>query len=298
MKKILALTLALTVVFALYASALAEKDAERDRWLYEKSLEYAVMVGKLARSDGYIRSMLNEPTESMQDILEEIRLQDYSQPTSMRIYGFRDSLISLMMINELGLGLDEVVYEMGRRCMYSAAPMTFLEASGSDTMVLCNALNYSTVCLLPETLTESVMVILEYEGNWSIAVTYISYPEKTAYVSAILIPAFDAPLTNPFITTPEIYQEDALIALSLSEPPLSETEKPDANNETALVYYNPNGGKYYHADPCCPRVDPTYWPLSPVSLEKINNDKGYSRLLPCSACGAPERTRTDGAKAK
>lgn len=293
MKKILALLLMLTTVFSLCAPALAEKDADRDRWLYEESMECAVIVGKIAHSDSYIRLMITELSDTMKNTLQEIRIQDYSQPISMRIYGFRDSLISLMMVNELGLGLDEVVYEMGRRCTYSAAPMTFLEASGSDTMVLCNALNYSTVCLLPETLTESVMVILEYEGNWSIAVTYIPYPEKIAYVSAILIPAFDAPLTNPFITTPEIYQEDALIALSLSEPPLSEPEEPDGNDDTTLVYYNPNGGKYYHADPCCPRVDSTYWPLSPVSMERLNSDKSFSKLLPCSVCGASERSNTD-----
>ena len=65
--------------------------------------------------------------------------------------------------------------------------------------------------------------------------------------------------------------------------------------EAPMVYYNANGGKYYHADPCCPRVDPTYWPLSPVLFDKINEGK-FLNLLPCSICGAPERPSVDDAQ--
>ncbi len=218
MKKILSLTLALTVVFALCAPALAEKNAERDRWLYEKSLECAVRVGKLARSDGYIRSMLNEPSESMRDILEEIRLQDYSQPTAMRIYGFRDSLISLTIVSQMGVGTDEDVRDFALRRTYAAASTLLTEKAGYETLVLTSALTYSTACRSPETLNESVMVILAYEGNWSVAMLFTAYPEQVAVVGAVLVPAFDGPLTNPFITTPEIYREDALKALIAPEP--------------------------------------------------------------------------------
>ncbi len=60
--------------------------------------------------------------------------------------------------------------------------------------------------------------------------------------------------------------------------------------EAKMVYYNPQYGRYYHVDPCCPRVSPLYWPLSPISFETINR---FTNLLPCSVCSAPERTRTD-----
>ena len=218
MIKILAFTLTLAVFFALCAPALSEKDAERDRWLYEKSLECAVMLGKLARSDGYIRSMLNEPAGSMKDILEEMRLQDYSRPTSMRIYGFRDILISLAIISELGIGTDEDVRNFALRRTYAAASTLLTEKAGYETLVLTSALTYSTACRSPETLNESVMVILAYEGNWSVAMLFTAYPEQVAVVGAVLVPAFDGPLTNPFITTPEIYREDALKALIAPEP--------------------------------------------------------------------------------
>ncbi len=65
--------------------------------------------------------------------------------------------------------------------------------------------------------------------------------------------------------------------------------------EAPMVYYNANGGKYYHADPCCPRVSPLYWPLSPVLFEKINEGK-FLNLLPCSICCAPERPSADAAQ--
>ena len=169
MKRFLSVLLCLTLIalplLLRCAPALAEKNAERDRWLYEKSLECAVRVGKLARSDGYIRSMLNEPSESMRDILEEIRLQDYSQPTAMRIYGFRDSLVSLTIVSQMGVGTDEDVRDFALRRTYSAAPMPLIEKAGYETLALCSALTYSTACQLSEALTESVMVILAYEGR-------------------------------------------------------------------------------------------------------------------------------------
>ncbi len=69
-------------------------------------------------------------------------------------------------------------------------------------------------------------------------------------------------------------------------------------HEADMIFYNPGGGRYYHTDPCCRGVDPMFWPLSPVSMETINNDERFSKLLPCSVCGAPERTRTDGGESE
>ena len=65
--------------------------------------------------------------------------------------------------------------------------------------------------------------------------------------------------------------------------------------EANMVYYNPQYGRYYHTVPYCPRVSPLYWPLSPISFETINR---FTNLLPCSVCGAPERTRTDAGESE
>ena len=55
-----------------------------------------------------------------------------------------------------------------------------------------------------------------------------------------------------------------------------------------MVYYNPEGGKYYHATATCSAVHEQYWPLAAVALERLN-DPNFSRLLPCPKCDPPER---------
>ncbi|MBR0228229.1 MAG: hypothetical protein IJQ62_07765 [Clostridia bacterium] len=123
----------------------------------------------------------------------------------------------------------------------------------------------------------------------------VSMEEMTPYteLSAFDYPAF---LSVLHAQAPTEY-EHAPVATMPPRPTVTPANPP-AGDAHEFVYYNTNGGKYYHADACRPRVDPTYWPLTPVSFEKINNDKGYSRLLPCSVCGAPERPNTDAGKRK
>ena len=58
--------------------------------------------------------------------------------------------------------------------------------------------------------------------------------------------------------------------------------------EDTMVYYNQDGGKYYHIRPNCPSVSEKYWPLTPVPHGWLNTDR-YQALLPCPVCGAPDR---------
>ena len=54
------------------------------------------------------------------------------------------------------------------------------------------------------------------------------------------------------------------------------------------LYYNPDGGKYYHVSRTCPSVSTVYWPLTSLSMEEWTSP-AFARLLPCPICGAPER---------
>ena len=63
----------------------------------------------------------------------------------------------------------------------------------------------------------------------------------------------------------------------------------------AFVYYNPDGGRYYHATATCASVDERYWPLTAIFYEMLH-DPSFSRLMPCPKCNPPERpqvTTTD-----
>ena len=57
--------------------------------------------------------------------------------------------------------------------------------------------------------------------------------------------------------------------------------------DDTVLYYNPTGGQYYHADPNCKCVHEKYLPLSGTfTYAELGND-AYRILQPCEVCGAP-----------
>ena len=69
--------------------------------------------------------------------------------------------------------------------------------------------------------------------------------------------------------------------------------EPEGHTETAaedtVLYYQPNGGEYYHLDPNCKRIHPKFLPLQDSFLYAAVNDEPYLDLKPCEVCGAPFR---------
>lgn len=73
-------------------------------------------------------------------------------------------------------------------------------------------------------------------------------------------------------------------AMGLATPAPRTTVTPVPPGDTKL-YYNPNGGSFYHADPNCPSVKEQYLPLEGSFLYKELGQHG--NLQPCLKCGAP-----------
>ena len=70
------------------------------------------------------------------------------------------------------------------------------------------------------------------------------------------------------------------------EPIITETPVDTANT---VLYYNPNGGEYYHRDPNCRNVNPKFLPLQGTFYFSQINDEPYSEMKRCNVCGAPIR---------
>ena len=68
-----------------------------------------------------------------------------------------------------------------------------------------------------------------------------------------------------------------------TQPPLY-TGRPDTP-----LYFNPNGGEYYHLDPNCSEVGKKYRPLEGVFYfsELSDPTSPYAALINCNVCGAP-----------
>ena len=71
-------------------------------------------------------------------------------------------------------------------------------------------------------------------------------------------------------------------------PTVAPTDTPAIYPSTEL-YYNPNGGEYYHYDAYCKQISPKFTPLQGrFTYAEVNNEP-YSKLKPCNVCGAPLR---------
>mgnify|MGYP004507893103 CR=1 FL=1 len=78
-----------------------------------------------------------------------------------------------------------------------------------------------------------------------------------------------------------ITQEEYLSALT-----------PIAYPEDSLeLYYNPNGGKYYHSTANCTSVKERFLPLSPFSYGELDTGS-FAKLTPCPYC-APAKRKAD-----
>ena len=77
---------------------------------------------------------------------------------------------------------------------------------------------------------------------------------------------------------------------ALATQPVLNTSHPDL-----LIYYNPEGGTYYHIDPNCESLNPKYRPLSGVIKWSQIEDEPYDKLEQCKRCGAPLREKKDNA---
>ena len=77
---------------------------------------------------------------------------------------------------------------------------------------------------------------------------------------------------------------------ALATQPVLNTSHPDL-----ILYYNPNGGTYYHIDPNCSSINQRYRPLTASFKWTQIDDDPYDKLEQCKVCGAPLREKKDNA---
>ncbi len=78
-------------------------------------------------------------------------------------------------------------------------------------------------------------------------------------------------------------------ALQTLAPRMTVTPVPAADTK---LYYNANGGKYYHIDPNCSAVNKKYLPMASFLYSELDDDP-YNSLSPCLKCGAPTQSLGD-----
>lgn len=64
---------------------------------------------------------------------------------------------------------------------------------------------------------------------------------------------------------------------------------PEEGSPNTVLYYNPDGGSYYHIDQNCPSTKAKFLPFKGQFTFAQINEKEYASLSPCDECGAPLR---------
>ena len=114
----------------------------------------------------------------------------------------------------------------------------------------------------PKECCFSVRMVKAEDGQW--------YVDPTSLNSS----------TEPAETAPEPGTEAAETAA---------VPEDDSDLLNMVLFYQPQGGQYYHAAANCPRVHPEFQPLSGMfQYGELNYDE-YKNLQPCEICGAPSR---------
>ena len=93
---------------------------------------------------------------------------------------------------------------------------------------------------------------------------------------------------TPINLAAENAQSAATMAASTKAP--TPSPAPNSPYNSVKVYYNPDGGKYYHGKSNCPVVSERYWPLTEFNYTDLNTQQ-FKNMIRCTdpECNAPER---------
>lgn len=90
------------------------------------------------------------------------------------------------------------------------------------------------------------------------------------------------------VTVDEAAEAAAQAGREMIATTIAPTATPENNPNALKVYYNPNGGAYYHTSETCASVKESLWPLTAIYYSELNSQK-YKQLLPCDECHPPAR---------
>ena len=141
---------------------------------------------------------------------------------------------------------------------------------------------------MPE--TSGVTVYYNAEGGkyYHAAATCSAVAEQWWPLAGIPIEQLNTPNFSRLLPCPRCDPPERPAVPETTETPVT----PEASEPPEFVYYNPNGGRYYHAVDDCPSVSPQYQPLAPIPFAQIS-DPEYARLVPCPRCNPANRSWPD-----
>lgn len=94
------------------------------------------------------------------------------------------------------------------------------------------------------------------------------------------------------ISSSQIVQQTAQVTVPPNQPAVipavSGSVLPQVRSDTVL-YYNQDGGEFYHINPNCDSIGPKYKPLTATFYYRDVSSETFKNLKPCPVCKAPAR---------
>ena len=81
--------------------------------------------------------------------------------------------------------------------------------------------------------------------------------------------------------------QEGTARIASTKAPVTPTPEPQGQ-DAMLLYYNSDGGKYYHIKASCSAVSEQYWPLTPFYYGDLETQR-FANLMRCPTCDAPAR---------
>lgn len=172
-----------------------ESKTEADLWLEEKALELAVLFNEALQSDAYITLFVSDA--SILTAAKELRQTDFSKPGQVQVLRSNstdDILSSVLLQGDFSTALQTYLNHKAAIML----PHASLSQSSSSFLALNSILAMSNAYVCPEEVTGNAYVLLTYNGDYSLCVTFtrLDTGAITAQTTLILGKAF--PLNLPF----------------------------------------------------------------------------------------------------
>lgn len=193
MKKFLVLLLCLCLMIP---CAFAEDSkTEAEIWLTDRSLELAVLFNEALQSDAYIALFVSDA--SILTAAKELRQTDFSKPGQVQVLRSNstdDILSSVLLQGDFSTALQTYLNHKAAIML----PHASLSQSGSIFLALNSILAMSNAYVCPEEVTGNAYVLLTYNGDYSLCVTFTRLDTGAITAQTALIPGKTFPLNLPF----------------------------------------------------------------------------------------------------
>ena len=182
MKKTITTILLLTVLAFVSGCGSAAEDVSKA--LYEQGLEITQRMDELASSKAYAEAM--SASAELMEAVSAMGSGDYSSPAAAyRITLSKDAIP--LLLGQADLSLSEELDEWVKGRAYFALPNMLVSRSGAAQLAAANVISYS-YSFSCEGLDSPTLILYQYDGAYSAAVSFRPSQDGTVSASALFIP--------------------------------------------------------------------------------------------------------------